>query len=78
MKIFSISTYKVDFWLGLVRLGKKIEKFENFSKFSFFAKLKNRLSSFEIEKIFINKIVSKFNFKQYRLLKFSKSPILKL
>ena len=53
---------------------------------------KKRLSSFlcktnltqkstfqvEIEKIFMSKKVSKFDFKQYRLLKFSKSPILKL
>ena len=60
---------------------KKIEKFENFENFSklfFCAKLKKSTFSVEIEKIFTIKKVSKFDFKQYRLFKFSKSPILKL
>ena len=44
---------------------------------NYFKNRKKKTFWFEIEKMFSNKIVSKFDFTLYRLLKFSKSPILK-
>ena len=49
-----------------------------FLSYFFVQNSKNLLSRLKSKKIFTIKKVSKFDFKQYRLFKFSKSPILKL